>query len=311
MSHKFSIAIHGGAGTLTKGAQPQQLEQKYMRALDVALAQGSDHLQDGGTSIEAVKLSVMSMEDSPLFNAGKGSVFNAAGKHEMDASIMAGDTRQAGAVCSVLGIKNPICLAQDVMTHSQHVLLTAKGAMDFAKKMQYNLEPDEYFYDEFRHQQWLAIKDSGCMALDHTQIDSHKFGTVGAVACDTNGHIAAATSTGGLTNKSFGRVGDTPIIGAGTYAHNATCAISCTGYGEGFMLGVAAYDVACLIEHKAYNLQRAMDEVIHHRLPNTQGEGGMIGVNAQGHVCWSFNTAGMYRAAQSWNQDRQIAIYPD
>ena len=227
----FSIAIHGGAGTLVKGMMTPELEAKYKADLKYALHQGYAILENGGSATDAVEKAVQVLEDSPLFNAGRGSVFTATGSHEMDASIMDGKTLNAGGVSLITGIKNPISLARDVMEKSEHVFLAGEGAMQFAKELDYKMKDASYFYDEFRHKQWLEIKDTDSFQLDHATKKDSKFGTVGAVACDQNGNIAAATSTGGMTNKKWGRVGDSPMIGAGNYANNKTCAISCTGSG--------------------------------------------------------------------------------
>ena len=272
----FSLAIHGGAGTLVKGMMTPDLEAQYKTALQNALDKGYAILEHGGTTIEAVEKAVITLEDSPLFNAGKGSVFTANGTHEMDASFMDGKTLNAGAVSLITGIKNPISLAKDVMEKSEHVFLAGIGAIEFAKANGYAIEDESYFYDEFRHQQWLEIKDSDSFQLDHSAKKDSKFGTVGAVACDQNGNIAAATSTGGMTNKKWGRIGDSPMIGAGNYANNKTCAVSCTGSGEFFIRAVVAYDVSCLMEHKNMSLKDASNEVIHNRILKIKGDGGLI-----------------------------------
>lgn len=305
----FSIAIHGGAGTLVKGMMTPELETQYKEALQKSLDAGYAILENGGSSIEAVEESVKLLEDSPLFNAGKGSVFTANETHEMDAAIMDGKTLNAGAVSLITGIKNPVSLAKDVMEKSEHVFLAGDGAMEFAKQLEYSLEDERYFYDEFRHNQWLEIKDTDSFQLDHAKQKDSKFGTVGAVACDTNGNIAAATSTGGMTNKKWGRVGDSPMIGAGNYANNKTCAISCTGSGEFFIRGVVAYDVACLMEHKDMSLEDASSEVIHKRILEIGGDGGLIAVDTEGNIAMPFNTEGMYRAQKSSNGTEQISIY--
>lgn len=308
---KFSIAIHGGAGTLVKGMMTPELEAKYKNDLERALDAGYEALANGKSAVDAVEIAVKLLEDSPLFNAGKGSVFTADETHEMDASIMDGKTRSAGAVSLISGIKNPISLARDVMDKSGHVFLAGSGAMKFAKSLGYEILPDSYFFDKFRHDQWLEIKDSDTFQLDHSASKDSKFGTVGAVACDKNGNIAAATSTGGMTNKRFGRVGDSPIIGAGNYAHNATCAVSCTGSGEYFIRGVVAYDVACLIEHRGLSLQEAAHEVINNRILKINGDGGLIAVNAQGEIAMPFNTEGMYRGCRNSEGLKQVLIYAD
>jgi len=305
----FSIAIHGGAGTLVKGMMTSELEAKYRSDLKVALDKGYAILNAGGTAIEAVEVAVQILEDSPLFNAGKGSVFTATESHEMDASIMDGKTLNAGAVSLISGIKNPVSLARDVMEKSEHVFLAGEGAMQFAKELDYTLENDTYFYDEFRHKQWLEIKDTDSFQLDHATKKDSKFGTVGAVACDQDGNIAAATSTGGMTNKKWGRVGDSPMVGAGNYANNKTCAISCTGSGEFFIRGVVAYDVACLMEHKGMSLKAASEEVIHKRILEIGGDGGLIAVDTKGNIAMPFNTEGMYRASKTSEGTEEIFIY--
>ena len=308
---RFSIAIHGGAGTLVKGMMTPEKEASYKNALEIALNLGYEVLQNGGSAVDAVEKSVISMEDSPLFNAGRGSVFTSDGTHEMDASIMDGTTVNAGAVSLISGIKNPVSLARDVMEKSEHIFLAGNGAMQFAKKLNYQIEDDSYFFDEFRHQQWQEIKDTDNFQLDHSVKKDSKFGTVGAVACDKNGAVAAATSTGGMTNKRFGRVGDSPMIGIGNYANNKTCAVSCTGSGEYFIKGVVAYDVSCLMEFKNLSLEEATSEVIHNRILKIGGDGGLIAVDTQGNVAMPFNTEGMYRACKISNGKTEVAIYRD
>ena len=305
----FSIAIHGGAGTLVKGMMTSELETQYKTALQIALDGGYAILEKGDTAIDAVEEAVKLLEDSHLFNAGKGSVFTADETHEMDASIMDGKTLNAGAVSLIAGIKNPVALARDVIEKSEHVFLAGDGAMQFAKLHKHTVENSDYFYDEFRHKQWLEIKDTDSFQLDHSVKKDSKFGTVGAVACDQNGNIAAATSTGGMTNKRFGRVGDSPMIGAGNYANNKTCAVSCTGSGEFFIRGVVAYDVSCLMEHKNMTLQEASNEVINKRILEINGDGGLIAVDTHGNIAMPFNTEGMYRAVKSSNGLEDVAIY--
>ncbi|WP_297797193.1 isoaspartyl peptidase/L-asparaginase family protein [uncultured Eudoraea sp.] len=308
---KIALAIHGGAGTLVKGMMTPEKESAYKAALNRALKKGYQSLELGSSAVEAVELSVKELEDSPLFNAGKGSVFTSEGKHEMDASIMDGKTLNAGAVSLVHGIKNPICLARDVMDKSDHVFLASKGAMEFAEKMKYQLEDEKYFYDELRFRQWQEIKDTDSFQLDHSVNKDSKFGTVGAVACDRFGNLAAATSTGGMTNKKYGRVGDSPMIGVGNYANNKTCAVSCTGSGEFFIKGVVAYDISCLMEYKNLSLQDAAEEVIQNRLLKIGGDGGIIAVDAQCNIAMPFNTEGMYRACKSSDVPGYTAIYKD
>ena len=233
----------------------------------------------------------------------------------MDAAIMDGFDLSAGAVSGVRNVRNPIELATEIMRNSNHVFLSGKGANDFAIKQGIKLEPDEYFFSQFRYDQWKAIRDSDNYSLDHTNQDieelmrDKKFGTVGAVACDKNGNIAAGTSTGGMTNKKYGRIGDSPLIGCGTYANNKTCAISCTGHGEMFIRAVAAYDVSCLMEYKNMNLSDAMNFVVNKKLVAFGGEGGMIGVDAEGNYAMLFNSAGMYRAVKTSEDFQHVAIY--
>lgn len=308
---KLAIALHGGAGTLMKGMMTKTKERAYKAALENALYAGYDILQSGQSAVDATTMAVKLLEDSPLFNAGKGSVFTAKGLHEMDASIMDGATLKAGAVALVSGIKNPISLARDVMDNSDHVFLAGEGAMEFAKKMGYTEMEDEYFFDSFRYQQWQEIKDTDSFQLDHSLKKESKFGTVGAVACDLKGTVAAATSTGGMTNKRFGRIGDSPLIGSGNYANNLTCAVSCTGSGEFFIRGVVAYDVAVLMEHKNFTLEQAANEVVYKRMQELGGDGGLIAVDSNGNISMPFNTEGMYRACKDSDGLFNIAIYGD
>ncbi|HSQ43732.1 MAG TPA: isoaspartyl peptidase/L-asparaginase [Ginsengibacter sp.] len=312
---KFSIAIHGGAGTIIKEDMTSELDAEYRNALKESLEAGYAVLENGGSALNAVKAAVVMMEDNVLFNAGRGSVFTKKGLNEMDAAIMDGINLNAGAVAGVRNIRNPVELAEEVMLHSGHVFLSGKGANDFAIKQGIKLEPDEYFYLEYRYNQWKEIRDSDLYQLDH-KIDKpaglmkdKKFGTVGAVACDSGGNVAAATSTGGMTNKRYGRIGDSPLIGAGTYANNKTCAISCTGHGEIFIKAVAAYDVSCLMEYKNMSLQQACEEVVLKKLVALNGDGGLIGVDAKGNVAMVFNSAGMYLGFKNRDGENSIAIY--
>ncbi|MEO7316185.1 MAG: isoaspartyl peptidase/L-asparaginase [Ginsengibacter sp.] len=312
---KISLAIHGGAGTILKEDMTPELEEAYRQALEEALDGGYAVLENGGTAVNAVKAAVVLMEDNALFNAGKGAVFTKKGINELDAAIMDGSTLNAGAVAGVRNVRNPVELAEEVMVHSGHVFLSGKGANDFAIKQGIKLEPDEYFFSQYRYDQWREIRDSDLYQLDHKAdklvglMKDKKFGTVGAVACDSEGNLAAATSTGGMTNKRFGRIGDTPIIGAGTYANNKTCAISCTGHGEIFIKAVAAYDVSCLMEYKGLTLEEACNEVVMKKLIDMQGDGGLIGIDAKGNVALVFNSAGMYRGFRNSEGEKEIAIY--
>ena len=313
----FSIVIHGGAGTILKEDMTPELEKAYSLGLDEALSVGYAVLEQGGSASNAVKAAIVVLEDNLLFNAGRGSVFTKKGVQEMDAAIMDGKNREAGAVAGVRNVRNPIELAAEVMHNSNHVFLSGKGANDFAIKQGIKLEPDEFFFSQFRYDQWKAMRDSDNYSLDHTHqgleelMKDKKFGTVGAAACDKEGNIAAGTSTGGMTNKKYGRIGDSPIIGSGTYANNTTCAISCTGHGEPFIKAVAAYDVAAHMEYKGLSLHEAMNEVVHKKLIALDGEGGMIGVDAKANISMMFNSAGMYRAMQHSNGQKVISIYKD
>jgi len=312
---KVTLAIHGGAGTILKEDMTPELEAAYLSGLQIALDAGYAVLSEGGSAVNAVKAATVVLEDNILFNAGRGSVFTKKGLQEMDAAIMEGAALNAGAVAGVRNVRNPIELAMEVMEHSNHVFLSGKGANDFAIRQGIKLEPDEYFFSQFRYDQWKSIRDSDNYSLDHTHQEMEdlmrdkKFGTVGAVACDSNGNIAAATSTGGMTNKKYGRIGDSPLIGCGTYANNKTCAISCTGHGEPFIRGVAAYDVSCLMEYKGLNLYDAMNIVVNDKLVKLEGEGGMIGVDAAGNAALLFNSAGMYRGFKSSEGHNEVAIY--
>ena len=305
---KIAIAIHGGAGTILREDLTPEKEAAYKAALNDALTAGYAVLEKGGSSLDAVEQAVISLENTPLFNAGKGSVFTEKGTHEMDASIMEGKTKMAGAVSLITGIKNPVSLARLVMEKSEHVFMAGAGALEFAKLHHCPIETPEYFYDDFRYKQWQAVKGSDTFQLDHAANKDKKFGTVGAVAIDINGNIAAATSTGGMTNKKFGRVGDSPMIGAGTYANNETCGVSCTGSGEFFIRGVVAYDVSCLMEYKGLSLQEACDTVVKNRLLKIGGDGGLIAVDKFGNLSFSFNTEGMYRGKKN-NDETFVGIY--
>lgn len=311
----FTIVIHGGAGTILKEDMTPELELAYFEGLQQAIDISYAVLEEGGTAVNAVKAALVLLEDNVLFNAGRGSVFTKKGVQEMDAAIMDGTDLSAGAVAGVRNVRNPIELATEVMRNSNHVFLSGKGANDFAIKQGVKLEPDEFFFSQFRYDQWKSIRDSDNYSLDHTNhhleelMRDKKFGTVGAVACDMHGHLAAATSTGGMTNKKYGRIGDSPMIGAGTYANNMTCAISCTGHGEMFIRSVAAYDVSCLMEYKGLTLQQAMDRVVNDKLLTLHGEGGMIGVDALGNAAMVFNSAGMYRGIRNSNGFSEVSIY--
>ncbi len=316
---KITLAIHGGAGTILKSEMTDELEKEYRAGLRIALEAGWKILQSDRTSIDAVEAAVIELENNVLFNAGKGSVFTHEGKNELDAAIMDGKNLNAGAAAFVRNIKNPVSLARFIMEKSEHILLAGTGANEFAREMNVERADDEYFFTDFRYQQLLNARKQGRVQLDHSSDETKiileselakekKFGTVGAVACDAQGNLAAATSTGGMTNKKFGRVGDTPIIGAGTYADNSTAAVSCTGHGEFFMISSAAYDVAARMKYKNLRLENAASETIEH-LRKIGGEGGLIAVDAQGNVALPFNCEGMYRGFIQTGGEISVQIY--
>lgn len=313
MNNKFAIAVHGGAGTILKQLMTPEKELAYQKGLADALEAGHAILRGGGSSVDAVEAAVMALENFPLFNAGKGSVFTNKGTHEMDASIMDGKTLEAGAVSGISNVQNPVHLARVIKERSGHVFLCGAEAELFAKQEGLVFQPNEYFYEEGRYRQWQEVKDQDGYQLDHTvnSGEGKKFGTVGAVAIDSSGNLAAATSTGGMTNKRFGRVGDSPIIGAGTYANNATCAISCTGHGEYFIRAVVAYDISCLMEYKGLTLKEACNLVVKDKLVKFGGEGGLIAIDKFGNIELPFNSEGMYRGSRQGNEDAVIRIYED
>ncbi|CAN5325683.1 isoaspartyl peptidase/L-asparaginase [soil metagenome] len=332
--NKIASAIHGGAGTTLKSQMTPALEAEYRSGLENALKTGWNILEKGGSSLDAVEAAVCSLEDFPLFNAGRGAVFTHDGEVELDAAIMDGHALKAGAVTFVKNIKNPVRLARLVMERTEHILLAGEGANQFAEQMGMKTEPDEYFFTEHR---WLQLQEAmavGRVQLDHSSGDGERrsggeeertvsaplsenprstiqnpksLGTVGAVACDKNGFLAAATSTGGMTNKKFGRIGDTPIIGSGTYA-DETCAVSCTGHGEYFMLAATAYDVAARMKYKGRSLFDAAKETIEH-LTAIHGEGGLIAVDTFGNVTLPLNSEGMYRGFVLNDGNLSIEIY--
>jgi len=312
----FTLVIHGGAGNITPALMNKEQEQAYTEGLTAALDKGYAVLSQGGAAMDAVVAAISSLEDNPLFNAGRGAVFTKKGLNEMDAALMNGSDLAAGAVAGVRNVKNPIVLAKEIMLHSGHVFLSGGGAHDFAMKQGVEIAPDEYFFNKSRYDQWVEIRDSDFYQLDHKEDNlkgplpntDHKFGTVGAVACDQQGNIAAGTSTGGMTNKRFGRIGDSPVIGAGTYANNATCAISCTGHGEYFLRAVVAHDISCLMEYKGLSLQEACRVVIKDKLVKLGGEGGLIAVDANNNYDFCFNSAGMYRGMRN-SEGKEIVAY--
>lgn len=288
-AERFALAIHGGAGTISPEQITPEIERDLRAALQRSLDAGRQVLENRGSSLDAVAAAVQVLEDDPLFNAGRGAVFTSAGTHEMDAAIMDGTTLMAGAVASVKRVKNPILLARATMEKSPHVLLAGTGAEDFARELGHEIVDDKYFFTE---QRWQALERVRATA---TLSDQDRHGTVGAVALDQAGNLAAATSTGGNTNKRPGRIGDTPVIGAGTYADNATCAVSATGDGEFFIRAVAAHDLAALLEYRGMPLAEAAQTVID-KIGRLGGTGGLIAVDRAGNIALPFNTTGMYRA---------------
>lgn len=302
----YIIAIHGGAGTILRSKMSAESEKIYLNALEDAIEAGHSVLRAGGSALDAVVHATINLEDCPLFNAGRGSVFTHDGCHEMDASVMDGQSLMAGAVTGVHNIKNPVLLAKSIMENSEHVLLSGNGAEEFARKMHIELEADDYFFSQLRYDQLLEVRETSTVRLDHSD---KKFGTVGAVAKDMNGHIAACTSTGGMTNKRYGRVGDSPVIGSGTYANDKTCAVSCTGHGEFFLRAVVAYDVSCLVEYKGMTLKEACEFVVNDKLIKIGGEGGLIAVDASANCALVFNSEGMYRAWKDADGKGEVSIY--
>lgn len=322
------IAIHGGAGTISRDSLSADEEARYHQALAGIVSAGQAVLNAGGSALEAVTEAVRLLEDCPLFNAGHGAVYTSEGKHELDASVMNGADLGAGAVACVTNIRNPVLAARAVMEKSQHVLLVGQGAEAFAARNGVALAEPGYFHTDARHQQWLRVRGQDKAMLDHDAAsfafahkDEHaekapidpdnKFGTVGAVALDKFGNLAAATSTGGITNKQPGRVGDSPLIGAGCYASNSTAAVSATGTGESFMRTAACYDVAARMAYAGDTLQQASDKVVFQLLPTVGGRGGLIALDAQGNLALPFNTEGMYRAYGRGESAPVTAIYQD
>ncbi len=310
------LVIHGGAGTIDPATMTPEKERAYRDALSDSLRAGQQVLNAGGTAIDAVIGAVVSLEDCPLFNAGRGAVFTSDGRNELDASIMDGATRAAGAVAGVTCIRNPIRAAHAVMTRSRHVMLIGPGAEAFAAEQGLEAVEPAYFYTPERWAQLERARAEGRIEIDHdgatrAATDEKKFGTVGAVALDGHGNLAAATSTGGVTNKQWGRVGDSPIIGAGTWADNATCAVSGTGLGEAFMRCCAAHEVAALMKYKGLSLDAAVNEVATITVPANHGTGGLIAVDAAGHVSMRFSTTGMYRGVARGSVEPELAIYRD
>lgn len=315
----FGIVIHGGAGTILKKNMTDSLETAYKEKLEEAIRVGHTILANGGDAMEAVTKTINILEDSPLFNAGKGAVFTNEETNELDASVMEGATLNAGAVAGVTRVKNPIDLARAVMDKSDHVMLSGKGAERFAEEQGVEMVDPSYFYTERRYKSLQRVKkreqteadNNAGISYEEFNMSDYKFGTVGCAALDKNGNLAAGTSTGGMTNKRWNRIGDSPVIGAGTYANNATCAVSSTGWGEFFIRGMVAHDISAMMEYKGVSLQEAASEVIQNKLTDLGGTGGIIAIDKDGNVSMEFNTAGMYRAHMNADGELMIGIYKD
>ncbi|MFY0602337.1 MAG: isoaspartyl peptidase/L-asparaginase [Flavobacteriaceae bacterium] len=317
-TNEFAIIIHGGAGTILKKNMTPEKEAAYKSKLAEAIKIGHEILKKGGTSLDAVEKTIHVLENSPLFNAGKGAVFTNEGANEMDASIMDGATLNAGAIAGVKDIKNPISTARLVMSNSDHVMLSGLGASQFAKEQGVEIVDPSYFYTERRFKSLERVKKkekkleaTKTTAFYDADIKDSKFGTVGCVALDKSGNIAAGTSTGGMTNKRWNRIGDAPIIGAGTYANNLTCGVSSTGWGEYFIRGMVAYDISALMEYKGITLKEATNEVIQKKLTKLGGTGGVVALDKNGNMQFEFNTAGMYRASMNDKGELVVKIYKD
>ncbi len=309
---EYALAIHGGAGTIRRENMLPEQEAAYKKALGEALDAGEAILKQGGTAMDAVEAAIVVMEDFPLFNAGKGAVFTSEGTNELDAAFMDGRTLEAGAIAGVTTVKNPIRLARAVMEHSPHVMMSGTGAEAFAVQQGLEIVSPDYFFTQQRWDGLQRAKAAAQESQNHREeaFRDYKFGTVGCVALDKAGNIAAGTSTGGMTNKRYGRIGDAPIIGAGTYANNSSCAVSCTGHGEFFIRYTVAHDVAALMEYRGMSLAEATDLVVNKKLKAAGGEGGLIAIDRNGQIAMPFNSEGMYRGYAKPGA-REIAIYRD
>lgn len=303
--NNYTIVIHGGAGVMSKNKMSDELQTEYKAKLNEALALGEKMLKEGAPSTDVVVKVINVMENSPLFNAGKGAVFTHDGVNELDASIMEGKTMNAGAVAGVRDVKNPINAARAVMENSEHVMLSGQGASEFAKLQGLEIVPNSYFYTERRYQSLQQL-----LKKERERAKKDNMGTVGCVVLDTHGNLCAGTSTGGMTNKKFGRIGDSPIIGAGTYANNNTCAVSCTGHGEYYIRLGFARDISALMEYKNMSVDEACREEIR-KLTQMDGTGGVIGVDASGNIAMEFNTSGMFRGFIKSSGEKEIAIFKD
>lgn len=330
--HKWAVVLHGGAGVIERSHMDPKTEAAYRADLQTALMKAADTLDKGGSALDAIEAAIRFMEDDPLFNAGRGAVFTAAGRNELDAAIMDGSSLKAGAVAGVTRTRHPISLARAVMEKSPHVMLIGNGADEFASEHGLEMVDPSFFFTERRWQNLVeelkkegkpipprpagaplapAGKPDAALMFPIESPDAHKFGTVGVVALDKQGNIAAGTSTGGLTAKMWGRVGDSPIIGAGTYADNRSCAVSGTGTGEYFIRLTVARTICALVQYKGMGLQEAADDVIQRQLTEMKGDGGIIAIDTKGDMVWSFNTPGMYRARISEGGKPEIGMYKD
>ena len=322
-TNEFAIIIHGGAGTILKKNMTSETEAAYKSKLEEAIKVGYEILKNGGSSLDAVQQTINVMEDSPLFNAGKGAVFTNAETNELDASIMDGKTLNAGASAGTTTVRNPINLARVIMEKSPHVMMAGTGAETYAKEQGLSIVDPDYFFTERRFNALKRVKEkeannaenidteSAFLEFYDSDIKHYKFGTVGCAALDKNGNLASGTSTGGMTNKRYGRVGDAPIIGAGTYANNNSCAVSSTGWGEYFIRAMVAYDISALMQYKGLTLQEAAKEVIQKKVPELGGDGGIVAVDKNGNMVAEFNTAGMYRATMNDKGELEIGIYKE
>lgn len=299
----YAIVIHGGAGLMSKSKMSEAAQSNYKAKLDEALSLGEIMLKEGSNAVDVVVKVINVLEDSPLFNAGKGAVFSADKKNELDASIMEGKALKAGAVAGVLDIKNPITAAREVMLHSDHVFLSGKGASEFAKKQGLEIVPNKYFHTPERYKSLMELQKR-----ERKRTAKDNMGTVGCAVLDMHGNLCAGTSTGGMTNKKYGRIGDAPLIGAGTYANNKTCAVSCTGHGEYFIRLGFARDISALMEYRNLSVTEACQEEIR-KLSELQGTGGVIALDAEGNVAMEFNTAGMFRGYSKSTGEKEIAIF--
>ncbi|MEN8118138.1 MAG: isoaspartyl peptidase/L-asparaginase [Bacteroidota bacterium] len=302
---KYAIVIHGGAGVMSKDRISEEKREEYKAKLNEALEVGEEMIKNGAAATDVVVEVIKVMEDSPLFNAGKGAVFTHDGINELDASIMEGSTLNAGAVAGVRDIKNPIEAAREVMNNSVHVFLSGEGASEFAKKQELKIVPNKYFYTESRYQSLQRL-----LKRERERTQKDNMGTVGCAVLDTRGNLCAGTSTGGMTNKRYGRIGDAPVIGAGTYANNKTCAVSCTGHGEYYIRLSFARDISAMMEYKGLNITDACREEIS-KLSELKGTGGVIGLDANGNVAMEFNTSGMFRGYIKSTGEREVAIFKD